>query len=623
MAAVFQAYDHELRVWRAIKFLSPELAGQDRIRSRFSTEAQTMAAIEDPHIVRVYDVGVEGELPYIVMELATGGCPADWVAEHGPMPVHMALEVAIGVCKGLHAAHKRGITHRDVKPHNVLVDASGRCKVTDFGIAQAAESASLTRTGSVMGTMGFMAPEQRLDAKRTDHRADIYAVGATLFTLLTGQVAGDLFLASNHPEWLATIPDVLHAPILKATAYDREDRYERVVDFALALTMAKRKLPPDPPAPPLCRPLDEVEPPDRGAAATSRPAAPDREAPTKTFDIEPPTPDPAPRAVHTPYNRGAHQWQKYGNTPRPTIAPRETVEVAPKPAPTIAPVAPPVRRSVVEAWPDEAAWLVIHRTCEPKRLVGGGQPMHGIQRITELLDTRAFADSIAAAAQRQGRPPEHVKCKLDARWITVEELAEQTEDLDTHCAECQRCTARVVPEPYGCFVRMPYPVPLEGEAWLMERLQPAGTLGGDLCLDMLASHGIDGRPAADLRVNGGFETRTPIVRVMKKGWLRKTKVSSDQLFHALWMAHIEFLVPYNCLGMALWFGAVTIDGVPAEELTEADLQAVARLSTTHERLQRTEVSLPDPTDEAEAEMQRVLQALHLSWAHEVKLLAEP
>jgi len=246
MASVYRAWDSRLRVWRAIKILLPEYSRRKKLRRRFQNEAETMARIQHRHVVSVFDVGVDEAVPYIVMEVALGGCLIDWVHRHGPMPPRMAVDVIIQVCKGIGAAHDIGVIHRDIKPHNVLITHRGVCMVTDFGIAQMDEGASMTKTGSVMGTLGYMAPEQRTDAKNVDVRADVYGIGATLYKLLTGGAVADLFLAEHDATMLDGVPDGLAPVLLKATRYKPADRHGSVADLAKALHAARKDLPATP-----------------------------------------------------------------------------------------------------------------------------------------------------------------------------------------------------------------------------------------------------------------------------------------------------------------------------------------------------------------------------------------
>lgn len=247
MATVYRGFDQRLQVWRAIKVMLPEYARKKKIMARFETEAQMMAMLEHPNIVRVYDVDREGDFPYIVMELVEGGCLVDWVEEHGPMPPRLAVDVIVDTCQALQFAHDRKVIHRDIKPHNIMVDRKGVCRLTDFGIARAGDSEdALTKTGAVMGTWGFMAPEQRTDAKHVDGRADIYAMAATLFSLITDQTPMDLFLAGRETSMLEGVPEPLVPILVKATEYRKDDRYPTAQAFAAALLEVRDQLPDDP-----------------------------------------------------------------------------------------------------------------------------------------------------------------------------------------------------------------------------------------------------------------------------------------------------------------------------------------------------------------------------------------
>ncbi|MEQ1565434.1 MAG: protein kinase [Myxococcota bacterium] len=249
MAGVYRAWDHKLRVWRAIKVLLPEFANRDVLRARFETEAKTMARLDHPQVIHVYDVGTREALPYMVMELAEGGTVNAWVEAYGKMPPRLAVDVVTQVALGLGAAHALGVVHRDVKPHNVLVTADGACKVTDFGIARVADQDvdGQTRTGATMGTIGYMAPEQRADAKLVDRRADIYALGALLYKLVTGKVMTDLFLVEHDAGLLKNVPQSLHEVIVRGCYHDRERRFPDTESMMRALAEVVDHLPEIPP----------------------------------------------------------------------------------------------------------------------------------------------------------------------------------------------------------------------------------------------------------------------------------------------------------------------------------------------------------------------------------------
>ncbi len=243
---MYRAWDTQTEQWVAVKVLLPEFARRKKLRRRFANEGRTMMQLDHRNIVRIIDVGPDDDLPFIAMEIADGGCVIDWIEAYGPMPPRLAIDVIMQACKGLKAAHAQGIVHRDVKPHNILITRRGRCQLTDFGIAQIDEGNGMTKTGSVMGTLGYMAPEQRTDSKNVDGRADVYGLGASLYKLVTGGTVADLFLAEHNAEMLDGVPDPVVPVLLKATAYKPEQRYQTVVALAQALHVAKQALPADP-----------------------------------------------------------------------------------------------------------------------------------------------------------------------------------------------------------------------------------------------------------------------------------------------------------------------------------------------------------------------------------------
>jgi serine/threonine protein kinase len=250
-AKVYLAWDRRTRTWVAAKVMSSKFLDDADIRKRFEQEAHTMARLQHPHLLRVFDVGHDGPVPWIIMELAGGGALTQWMRRNGVMPANMAIAVAVQAAEGLDHAHHRGVIHRDVKPHNLLIVDRERVVLTDFGVAQAAD-ASMTATGTVMGTFAYMAPEQRNDSKNVDGRADIYSLSATLYSMITGQPSAELFYADADDDLMAKVPPALRPVLIKACAYKREQRYGTMKDFARALVAASRKLPPvDPTTPPL------------------------------------------------------------------------------------------------------------------------------------------------------------------------------------------------------------------------------------------------------------------------------------------------------------------------------------------------------------------------------------
>ncbi len=248
MATVWRAMDHRLEVERAVKILAPGFAGSVSVRERFRREARLMAQLDHPNIVGVHDVGEDGAATYIVMSLLERGSAYDHLKRFGPMPPGQARQLAMDVLRALEAAHAIGVVHRDIKPHNVLIDVLGHARLTDFGIARSTKDKTLTRTGALMGTWAFMAPEQRNSAKDTDARSDIYAVGAMIVNLVRDIEPHDLHNAESHATQLKGLPDALARFVVACTRYNPEERFESATAAREAL--AGIALPPDPPGTP-------------------------------------------------------------------------------------------------------------------------------------------------------------------------------------------------------------------------------------------------------------------------------------------------------------------------------------------------------------------------------------
>jgi tRNA A-37 threonylcarbamoyl transferase component Bud32 len=207
MGTVYKARDPRLDRLVAVKMMSEELLIEEEMRGRFQREAKSAANLQHPNIVTIFDFGeLEGEgSPYIVMELLEGTSLARLIEEKKPERLEDKIDVVTQICRGLDYAHKRGVIHRDVKPGNIQVLPSGIAKILDFGIALGEGSTIKTKTGLVMGTPNYMAPEQ-ISSEVVDHRADMWAVGVILYELLSGE----------RPFTAATIPglvyQIVHSP---------------------------------------------------------------------------------------------------------------------------------------------------------------------------------------------------------------------------------------------------------------------------------------------------------------------------------------------------------------------------------------------------------------------------
>jgi eukaryotic-like serine/threonine-protein kinase len=186
MATVDLAHDVELDRPVALKRLAENLARDDDLRRRFVREARLAARLAHPNVVRVFDVGEDDGRPFIAMEYVEGETLSEFVARRGPLPPAEAATLGMQMCAGLAAAHAAGLVHRDVKPQNLLLSSDGVLKLGDFGIALGKDGTRLTIAGTVLGTAGYLAPEQARGEQVTA-AADIYAVGAVLYELLTGE----------------------------------------------------------------------------------------------------------------------------------------------------------------------------------------------------------------------------------------------------------------------------------------------------------------------------------------------------------------------------------------------------------------------------------------------------
>ncbi|WP_460367608.1 protein kinase domain-containing protein, partial [Actinocorallia lasiicapitis] len=186
MATVYVGRDLKLDRIIALKVMHPHLAQDEEFVRRFIGEAKAAAALSHPNVVAVYDQRTDGEHVFLSMEYLPGRTLRALLDERGRLPVDVALSIMLPVLAALGAAHRAGLVHRDVKPENVLLTTDGQVKVADFGLARAETDSKQTKTGVIIGTVAYMAPEQVI-AGTSDVRSDVYAAGVVLFELLTGR----------------------------------------------------------------------------------------------------------------------------------------------------------------------------------------------------------------------------------------------------------------------------------------------------------------------------------------------------------------------------------------------------------------------------------------------------
>jgi serine/threonine-protein kinase len=209
MGSVWVADDPVLSRRVAVKILREDLAADDATRARFRNEALAAARLNHPNIVATYDTGDDDGASYIVMEFVDGPTLRHVIDKHGPLSVREAIRVGVQVAGALEAAHRAGLVHRDIKPLNVLVPATGPVKVTDFGVAKATDVEDLTRAGTVMGTARYLAPEQ-VNGRPADARTDVYALGLLLYEMLCARppFGGDTDIATGLARLSMTAPAI-------------------------------------------------------------------------------------------------------------------------------------------------------------------------------------------------------------------------------------------------------------------------------------------------------------------------------------------------------------------------------------------------------------------------------
>ena len=249
MAIVYRAIDRNTGHSVAVKVLKPEFNRDAEFVSRFQREAEAASKMTHHNIVNLLDVGMDGENRYLIMEYVKGQTLKEVIQEKGRLSAPVAVQITIRILSALQHAHQNGIIHRDIKPQNILVHADGHIKVADFGIARMANSSTLTRGDSVMGSVHYFSPEQA-QGKGTDVTSDLYSVAVTLYEMLTGRVPFDgdspVAIAMQHlhaaPEpirrYAPEVPEAICHVCMKAMEKDPAYRYRSAREMASELRMA-------------------------------------------------------------------------------------------------------------------------------------------------------------------------------------------------------------------------------------------------------------------------------------------------------------------------------------------------------------------------------------------------
>lgn len=237
MAVVYKAKCLLLNRFVAVKILRSEFTDDEEFVKRFRVEAQAAASLNHPNIVSIYDVGKQDDVQYIVMELIDGITLKEYINQKGALPWKEAIGIAIQICSALDHAHRNFIVHRDIKPHNIMITKDGMAKVTDFGIARAVTSATITMVGSTIGSVHYFSPEQARGGF-IDEKSDIYSLGITIYEMVTGRVPFDgespVAIALKHIQEKPdkpidvnpSIPKGVNDLIVKAMKKDQNLRYQ-------------------------------------------------------------------------------------------------------------------------------------------------------------------------------------------------------------------------------------------------------------------------------------------------------------------------------------------------------------------------------------------------------------
>ncbi|PTM57582.1 protein kinase domain-containing protein [Desmospora activa] len=248
MAVVYLAQDRFLDRRVAVKVLKKALSRDEDLVRRFNREAKAVASMSHPGVIKVYDVGREDDIHYMVMEYMEGASLMDRIAK-GKLATREAVEIAIQICDGLEHAHQQGVIHRDIKPHNIMATADGQFKLGDFGISRLSGATAITQTGAVIGSIHYFSPEQARGRDITK-QSDIYSLGVVLFYVVTGVLPYDgdeaVAIALKHLEepvpnprdWDPELPEGVCHVIARAMAKSKEERYPSAAEMKADLEQA-------------------------------------------------------------------------------------------------------------------------------------------------------------------------------------------------------------------------------------------------------------------------------------------------------------------------------------------------------------------------------------------------
>lgn len=381
MATVYKGYQESLNRYVAIKVLNPVRAAEKGLLARFTREAKTVANLDHPHILPIYDFGQDQGYTFLVMKFIPTGTLRDWLDREKPLSLSQASKIVSQVASALDYAHRRGVVHRDIKPSNILLDEDGNVLLSDFGLAKILESTTrLTASGASLGTPAYISPEQAM-GEEVDNRTDVYSLGVVLYEMLTGQVPfpGEaLSVALKHiqeppppPRSLnPALPEAVEQVILQALAKNPDERFATAGALAHALeqAIAESEAPPPPlplphgPVPSIPRQVVFAAVGGaillvmaivvglalfRGGGPTPTPAISAANQTATAIALLPPTSTSTPTATHTPTatpTATATNTDTPTGTPSPTPTSTPTSTATPTASSTPTPTATPTQK---------------------------------------------------------------------------------------------------------------------------------------------------------------------------------------------------------------------------------------------------------------------------------------